>query len=305
MENLDVRLDSSCLSQNGNIRVHERLVLAQAFRQDGGLRLSHGEIPEILDAISGAVRCLSHSLYGYEPHEGAINKCRGFWFEIIVAWVINNISAKDNAPICGVRLGSNRGGDGFAPLLCDNMRMAINPECHLASNPDLLVLSAKCKRFLSPKEFKWLNINRVDTLADRHQKLVGLLGPGDIRGAISVKVSLRPDRKELLPQGGMKFKATMEKAWRYGARKLRQRIKKDFKPEYHNIVAGPLGNTTVLRQQTNAMDKRFPIDSTTQTRTFKELRDALIDIGRSCMGKKKRRGVFVGRVHTEELLEPR
>jgi len=129
--------------------------------------------------------------------------------------------------------------------------------------------------------------------------------PGDIRGALAVKVSLRPDRREQFPFGGNKFKAALEKAWRVGARKAGQRIRKEFVPEVHNIVTERLGNTTVLRQQTDAMSKSYPIDSTTQARNARELKAVLIDIGRSCLGRKKRRGIFAGNKKVEDMLDLR
>jgi len=299
-----ILLDESCIGLRGSsVTVFEREVLWQTFRR-GGLKLSSGEFIDMLHAMRDAVKQLSMRVYGKEPSGNSLSKCCGTWNECLVAWVANNAAAS-GAPVCFVRLDSNRDGQAFAPLLCDEMRRAIDPERHLASNPDLLVLSARARRYLQPEMFAWLDADRVNVLMDQHRLLTGQLEPGDIRGALAVKVSLRPDRREQFPFGGNKFKAALEKAWRVGARKAGQRIRKEFVPEVHNIVTERLGNTTVLRQQTDAMSKSYPIDSTTQARNARELKAVLIDIGRSCLGRKKRRGIFAGNKKVEDMLDLR
>lgn len=306
MKDIGIVLDESCLSvgPGGAPQVNKVAVMRRAFGHDG-LRLTSGSFIDMLDAMQDAVERLSQRVLGRKPSTNSLSNCRGFWNECLTMWVANNLSAEPHSPACFVRLESNRDGSGFADLLCDDMRTAIDPERHLASNPDFLVLSPRVRWLVRPESLGWLDAGRLDALLLQYKLLVGRLRPGDIRGAISAKVSLRPDRRELLPFGGMRFKDAMEQAWREGGRLAGQRIRKEFVPEYHSIVLQPLGNTLVLRQQTSAMVKRFPSDSTAQVRDAKELKSALIAIGRSCTGRGRRRGIFFGDTKVEDMLDPK
>jgi len=299
-------LDESCLSvgPGGAPQVNKVAVMRMAFGRDG-LRLASGGFLDMLAAVQDAVERLSQRLLGREPSTNSLSNCRGFWNECLTMWVANNLSAEPRPPACFVRLDSNRDGSGFAGLFCGEMRAAIDPERHLASNPDFLVLAPRVRSLVRPEAVEWLDAARLDALLGQHELLAGRLRPGDVRGAISAKVSLRSDRRELLPFGGMRFKHAMEQAWRAGGRRAGQRIRREFVPEYHNIALQPLGNTLVLRQQTSALVKSFPSDSTTQVSNARELRAALIAIGRSCMGRAARRGIFVGSSKVEDMLDPR
>lgn len=150
--------------------------------------------------------------------QGALNNAHGDWYEWMLAIEAWNIAAKNPQSDLALILPNIRRFD-LSDLYNDHIKkiivdlrlkvQQIGKVSFVSSNPDFVILDRKIVDELIPNitPINSLSITDIDHLDTCYKKFKGKCSFEDIKGYISVKTSLRPDRRLQIPHEGSLMKA--------------------------------------------------------------------------------------------------
>lgn len=215
---------------------------------------------------------------------GALNNVHGDWYEwllAIAAWnyCSENTSAHMAFPLPNIRRFdvSELYNEKLYNLLIDlRQKVAASASVQLiTSNPDFVIIRRKLVQEIIGLPDKIQNIDKtiLSQLEDKYTAFKGKCGFEDIVGFISVKASLRPDRRLQIPHEGSLMKAL------YAHLQTRQWIINPPGLKYYAISAGLNGSdkkalktiathslTAVCQLPQAAVDEVFKVDSLNEAR---------------------------------------
>lgn len=218
--------------------------------------------------------------------QGALNNVHGDWYE----WFINIASwiyfiekdGKSHLPILLPNVNrldvSTLYNRGLSNLI-EDLRTKINQQAKvnlITSNPDMVIIH----RDLAFKLFDFIGkIDRVDVallekISGLYEQIIGKCDFSDIVGYISVKFSLRPDRRLQIPHEGSLMKALYRhlqtRKWAINPAGLKYyamsaQLSKADRNALKTVATHSI--TTVQSLPEAAVDNIFEIDSLDQART--------------------------------------
>lgn len=147
---------------------------------------------------------------------GALSNCRGDWFEWLIALSAHNYCLK-NYPTKRILLLPNVSRFDVGKLYVKSLygyiqdlktKVADSSGVNLiTSNPDFVIVDVKDLYLPAQYEIANINVDVIGSLEANYQALTGLCELNNLVGYLSVKTSLRPDRRLQLSHEGSLMKA--------------------------------------------------------------------------------------------------
>lgn len=193
---------------------------SQILKREAFVEIRNGQIPtkherftQILKDMDIAVRAVDHTV-----SQGALSNAHGDWYEWMLAIASWNASAKHPNLNVAIPLPNKavlQLSSLYVPNLSekiDDLRQKVEESSTvqlISSNPDFVLIRRElADRLFGPiRPYSKIDVADLDTLNGLWGSLVGNCAFEDIVGYLSVKTSLRPDRRLQISHEGSLMKA--------------------------------------------------------------------------------------------------
>lgn len=192
----------------------------QVLKREAFVEIRRGRIPEDYERYSDILKELDHAIRAVEPKvtSGALNNAHGDWYEwmlTIASWNVAAINPNLNVAIPLPNKKTLQLSDLYVEDLSkkiDDLRQKVEKSTTvqlISSNPDFIIIRRKLAQnlFGTIKPYTKVSVGDLEELNKLWLGLVGKCVFEDIVGYLSVKSSLRPDRRLQISHEGSLMKA--------------------------------------------------------------------------------------------------
>ena len=192
----------------------------QILKREAFVEIRNGQIPTKNERFTQILQDLDNAIRAVEPDvsTGALSNAHGDWYEWMLAIASWNVSAKHPALNIAIPL-PNKTTLQLSSLYVqslsekiDDLRQKVEESSTvqlISSNPDFILIRRELadRLFGQITSYSQIDVGDLDTLNGLWSKLVGNCAFKDIVGYLSVKSSLRPDRRLQISHEGSLMKA--------------------------------------------------------------------------------------------------
>ena len=193
---------------------------SQILKREAFVKIRNGQIPTKHERFTQILQDLDDAIRAVEPgvSTGALSNAHGDWYEWMLAIASWNVSAKHPALNVAIPL-PNKTMLQLSSLYVqslsekiDDLRQKVEESSTvqlISSNPDFILIRRElADQLFGPiTSYSQIDTGDLDTLNGLWSKLVGNCAFKDIVGYLSVKSSLRPDRRLQISHEGSLMKA--------------------------------------------------------------------------------------------------
>ncbi|HUF03129.1 MAG TPA: Cfr10I/Bse634I family restriction endonuclease [Aridibacter sp.] len=185
---------------------------------DAFCEVRRGKLPGTFEHFTTILEDLDNAVRSEFPSvkQGALNKCHGDWYEWLVGITAWNYSIRKNSSLLLLHL-PNKSSFDLAELYetdllshIRDLRTKVEKATGvklITSNPDFVIIDSEGLELPDVNQITQLSSTGIISLTSRYKDLIGKCTFQSVLGYLSVKTSMRPDRRLQLPHEGSLMKA--------------------------------------------------------------------------------------------------
>lgn len=191
---------------------------AEIIKREAITQIREQRLPEDHETYTGILNQLDNTIRPRGPGQGSLNNAHGDWYEWMLAVEAWNVAANNPDADLALLLPNIRRFDLsrlYTPRIHDiiaDLRHKVQQTGNISfisSNPDFVILDRAVVDRVIPElaPIALFSNDAIDTLDNAYLNFSNQCSFEEIKGYISVKTSLRPDRRLQIPHEGSLMKA--------------------------------------------------------------------------------------------------
>ncbi|NPD17309.1 Cfr10I/Bse634I family restriction endonuclease [Xinfangfangia sp. D13-10-4-6] len=191
---------------------------AEVIKRDAITHIRGQALPADHETYTGILESLDNTIRPRGVGQGALSNAHGDWYEWMLALEAWNTAANNPDADLALLLPNKRRFDLsrlYSPRICGiitdlrNKVLQTGNISFVSSNPDFVILGRSVVDRVIPhlNPINMLSNDAIDTLDNSYLEFADQCSFEEIKGYISVKSSLRPDRRLQIPHEGSLMKA--------------------------------------------------------------------------------------------------